>query len=166
MPTNHLESVIAEYYELQEYFVLRNIKISPRDGKGGYDSEIDILAYKPIAEEVIHIETSLDTDSWERRLERINNKFRHAEAYVERRFGKNVAKNMKHEFVLVYGAITDKNEFLEKKNAQIRLAEDVFKEIVEWVKREHPRNDRALIPEQYPNLRTIQFVNYYFKVEI
>ena len=46
MPGNHLESLVAEWYEFRGYFVRRNVPVGKRP-KGGYDCELDIVAFHP-----------------------------------------------------------------------------------------------------------------------
>src|SRR3989344_5852974 len=66
---NVLEQLAAEWYEYQGFFVRRNIKFGGAAGKstGGHSGEIDIIAYKPKNRILLHIETSSDFDSWNKR---------------------------------------------------------------------------------------------------
>jgi hypothetical protein len=43
---NFLESLAAEWYAIQRYFVRTNIKANSRH-TSGYDNEIDVLAFLP-----------------------------------------------------------------------------------------------------------------------
>ena len=42
MSANHLEQLIAEWYEFQGYFVRRNVLVGKRS-KGGYECELDVI---------------------------------------------------------------------------------------------------------------------------
>ena len=66
---NFLEQLAAEWYEYNGYFVRRNIKFGGAAGKstGGHSGEIDVLAYRPKDNTLVHIEASSDFDSWEKR---------------------------------------------------------------------------------------------------
>ena len=66
---NFLEQLVAEWYEYQGFFVRRNIKFGGAAGqsKGGHSGEIDVLVYRPKDGAIVHIETSSDFDSWEKR---------------------------------------------------------------------------------------------------
>ncbi len=66
---NFLESLAAEWYAIQGYFVRTNIKANRR-GKGGWDNELDVLAYDPASKKLVHLETSWDALSWEKREEK------------------------------------------------------------------------------------------------
>lgn len=71
---NFLEQLAAEYYEYIGYFVRTNIKARKRS-KGGWDSELDVLAFLPSKHELIHLEISSDSDSWNERKKRFLRKF-------------------------------------------------------------------------------------------
>lgn len=54
MAANHLEQLIAEWYEYQGYFVRRNILVGKR-AKGGYECELDVVAFHPERQHLVHI---------------------------------------------------------------------------------------------------------------
>ena len=60
---NFLEQLIAEWYEYQGYYVKRNIRVGKLP-KGGYEEELDIVAFHPEKNSLVHIEPSMDADSW------------------------------------------------------------------------------------------------------
>ena len=74
MSSNYLEELAREYYEYKRYFVRSNIRFGKR-GHGGYDGEIDLLAYDPEEEELLHIECSMDAKSKKEELEMAEKKF-------------------------------------------------------------------------------------------
>src|SRR5690554_419807 len=41
---NHLEQLVAEWYEYRGYFVRRNIQVGPR-ANGGYECELDAVLF-------------------------------------------------------------------------------------------------------------------------
>ena len=59
MAVNHLEQLVAEWYEYQGYFVRKNVLVGKR-AKGGYECELDIVAFNPATKKLVHIEPSLD----------------------------------------------------------------------------------------------------------
>ena len=71
---SHLEDLMAEYYDWRGYLVKRNIKVD-RLAKGGWGMELDIIAYHPHKDHLIHAEPSLDAHSWETRERRFQKKF-------------------------------------------------------------------------------------------
>ncbi len=63
MAANHLEQLLAEWYEFQGYYLRRNVLVGKRP-QGGYACELDIVGFHPVTRHLIHIEASLDADSW------------------------------------------------------------------------------------------------------
>lgn len=51
------------------YFVRTNAKANRRL-KGGWDNELDVLAFNPGTKELVHLETSWDALTWEGRKDR------------------------------------------------------------------------------------------------
>ena len=74
MSANHLESLVAEWYEFRGYFVRRNVQVGKRP-KGGYECELDVVAFHPEQRKLVHVEPSLDSDSWAKRDLRYRKKF-------------------------------------------------------------------------------------------
>ena len=74
MAGNHLEALVAEWYEFRGYFVRRNVQVG-KLLKGGYHCELDIVAFHPEQRSLAHIEPSLDSDSWAKREVRYKKKF-------------------------------------------------------------------------------------------
>lgn len=62
MEGNYLEQLIAQWYEFQGFFVRQNVLVGKRP-KGGYECELDIVAYHPSDQKLVHIEPSMDADS-------------------------------------------------------------------------------------------------------
>jgi hypothetical protein len=68
------EQLLAEWYEYRAYFLRRNVLVGKRK-HGGYECELDIVGFHPIARHLLHIEPSMDAMSWEQREQRIQKKF-------------------------------------------------------------------------------------------
>lgn len=81
MAANHLEQLVAEWYEYCGYFVRRNVHVGLRP-KGGYECELDVVAFRPTDKKLVHIEPSLDADSWEHREKRYAKKFAAGKKYI------------------------------------------------------------------------------------
>ena len=71
---NFLEQLVAEWHELQGYFVRRNVRVGQLAG-GGFGGELDVVALHPGKKRLLHIEPSMDAHSWEQREERFRKKF-------------------------------------------------------------------------------------------
>jgi len=74
MAHNHLEQLLAEWYEYKGYIVKRNLQVGKRK-KGGFECELDIVAFHPELKHLVHLEPSLDADSWAVREQRFSKKF-------------------------------------------------------------------------------------------
>lgn len=83
--TNFLEQLTAEYYSHMGYFVRTNVKYGLRK-KGGYKGEMDVVAFHPESLTLLHIETSMDADSWEKRKSKFQKKFSTAREYYYKLF--------------------------------------------------------------------------------
>src|SRR5690349_15476466 len=78
---NFLENLIAQWYQYNGYYIRQNVRIGKRI-KGGYDGEIDIVAYHPQNKHLIHFEVSSDADSWEKRKKTFEKKFNNAKKHL------------------------------------------------------------------------------------
>lgn len=79
---NHLERLIAQYYAWRGYVVRTNVMVGRRD-KGGYECELDIVAYHPETEHLVHLEPSLDAHNWAKREERFSKKFAAGKKHIK-----------------------------------------------------------------------------------
>jgi len=71
---SHLEDLLCEYLMWKRHLVLRNERVG-KLSHGGHAGELDIVAYSPQQNVILHLEPSLDADSWKRREERYAKKF-------------------------------------------------------------------------------------------
>jgi len=67
MQTNFLEELVAEWLEYKGYIVKRNERVGRR-AAGGHEGELDVVAFNPKTNHLIHVETSTDADSWAGRI--------------------------------------------------------------------------------------------------
>jgi hypothetical protein len=73
MPMNFLEQLAAEWYRFQGYHVQTNIRTNPLPG-GGFGNELDVLAFHAEDHQLVHVETSGDSESWPEREKRFREK--------------------------------------------------------------------------------------------
>ena len=71
---NFLEQLAAEWYEFNGYFVRRNVLVGRRE-RGGYECELDVVAFNPKERRLIQVEPSMDAHSWKKRESRFQKKF-------------------------------------------------------------------------------------------
>jgi hypothetical protein len=156
MAINYLEQLIAEWYEYQGYFLRRNVMVGKRV-KGGYECELDIVAFHPGKSHLIQVEPSTDADSWKRREERYTKKFEAGRKYIPQLFkGFDVPNNIDQVAVLVFAS---KQNHESLAGGRLVLAGDLLEDIVRELRPTSIYSNA--VSEQFPILRTIQFMCEY-----
>ncbi len=149
---NHLEQLTAEWYEFRGYFVRRNVQVGKRL-KGGYECELDVVAFCPQRKHLVHIEPSMDAHTWDKREERYKKKFAAGLQYIPSLFeGLNLPTDIEQIALLGFGSNSNKKTLA---GGRIMTPSDLLAEITEEIS--NKRINRAAIPEQFALLRTIQF---------
>jgi hypothetical protein len=158
MAKNFLEQLIAEWYEIQGYFIRKNVLVGKRP-KGGYECELDVVAFHPSKKHLVHIEPSMDASSWAEREKRFEKKFDAGRKYIPLLFnGLDIPGNINQIAVLVF-ASKQKRDTLAGGKLILgnELLEIIFADL----------QSRSIysqtIPEQFPILRAFQFVAQYRK---
>ncbi len=150
---SHLEQLIREFYEWQGYVVRSNIKVG-RLSHGGWEGELDIVAYHPQSGELLHIEPSIDALSWTKREAKFAKKFKAGRKYIFSDVFPWLDPSMKLRQIAVLTAGETRNELAGGEVITIdKLAEDIRARI-----KEEGRMATGAIPEQFPLLRTIQLL--------
>lgn len=154
---NFLESLAAEYYEYVGYFVRSNIKARKRS-LGGWDSELDVLAFMPNTKELLHIETSGDAFSWPKRKERfLTKKFVFDKAEYEEIVGSEV-ENIRRMAIVGFQKAT-LADLSWGNGIEVILIPTFFQEISTKLKSKHPMKEA--VPEGMPLLRSMQMILWY-----
>jgi hypothetical protein len=63
---NHLEELTKQWLEYNGYFCRTTVRVAKR-AKGGWDGELDVVAFHPDRDHFLHVECSLDAWSWDKR---------------------------------------------------------------------------------------------------
>ena len=151
---NHLEQLISEWLQFKGYFVRTNIKVGPLK-HGGHAGELDVVAYNPKTNRILHVEPSLDSHDWATR---------------ETRFKKKFAAGRKHIFLEVFPSLSRDTEIdqwavvLSSNSAHKTLGGGTVytvSRIYELIAKDLENKAEAegwskAIPEQYMLLRTVQ----------
>jgi hypothetical protein len=149
---NFLEELVAEWYEFKGYFVHRNILVGPRIA-GGYECELDVVAFNAAANHLVHIEASMDTDSWENRERRFTKKFAAGKKYIPQLFaGFALPPDIEQIALFVFAASSQHSTV---GGGRLQPIKDFMNEIRLGVQKR--RVDKAAVPEQYQLLRALQF---------
>jgi len=158
MPSNHLEQLVAEWYEYQGYFVRRNILVGRRE-KGGYECELDVVAFHPVKKHLVHVEPSLDADNWAERERRYSKKFEAGRKYIPGLFtGLDIPNEIEQIAILVFGSNLNHDEI---GGGKIIIIKDLLKEIFHELRDKHLAS--TAIPEHLMILRSFQFATEYRK---
>jgi hypothetical protein len=156
MAHNHLEQMVAEWYEFQGYFVKRNVLVGKRPA-GGYECELDVVAFHPGKQHLVHLEPSLDADSWEIREKRFRKKFDAGRKYIKDLFsGLTMPEHIDQIAIFVFANRTN-HPFLG--GGMVKIADQLIEEIFYELKGK--RLESNAIPEQLTILRSFQYVNQY-----
>lgn len=159
MAHNHLEHLITEWHEYQDYFVKRNVLVGTRP-KGGYECELDVVAFHPFNKNLVYLEPSLDADSWAIREQRFQKKFAAGKDHYKEAFpGLSLPEEIDQIAVLVF-ATRANHPFLG--GGKVKIADQLLEEIFSVLR--NKRLESESIPEQWPILRSFQYVNQYREV--
>lgn len=158
MANNFLEQLVAEWYEYRGYFVRRNVTVGKRRA-GGYECELDVVAFNPAIRHLAHIEPSMDAESWQTRERRFRRKFEAGRKYIPGLFpGFELPPEIEQVAVLAFGS---KVNHPTLGGAKVLLVSDLMREILEDL------SDKKIaenaVPEHHALLRTLQFVVEYRK---
>lgn len=158
MANNFLEQLVAEWYEYQGYFVRRNVPVGKR-ARGGYDSELDVVAFNPTLRHLVHIEPSLDAESWEKRERLFRRKFEAGRRHIPELFdGFELPPDIEQIAILVFAS---RSNHPTLGGGKVLLISDLMRQIMEELSDKKP--NAILVPEHHTILRTLQFVIEYRK---
>lgn len=151
---NFLEELVAEWYEFQGYFVRRNVLVGKRD-RGGYECELDVVAFQPSTQHLVHVEPSMDAHSWAKRDERYGKKFDAGKRYIPELFeGISLPDQIEQIALLGYGSKKNRERV---GGGQIMLVPELLAEILSALRDTTVATNA--VPEDKPILRTLQFVS-------
>lgn len=148
---NFLESLVAEWYEYSGYFVRSNPRTRKRP-KGGWDVELDVLAFSPSDRRLLHIETSGDANSWQERKDRfLKKKFILSRKEYESLIGSEIDTIEK---IAIVGWSTTKRDLNWGDDIKVILIPQLLEEITTKLKETSPM--KQAVPESFPLLRAMQ----------
>jgi hypothetical protein len=158
MANNFLEQLVAEWYEYRGYFVRRNVPVGRRSN-GSHEVELDVVALNPETRHLVHLEPSLDAESWETRERRFRRKFDAGREYIPELFpGFDVSGEVEQIAILVSAS---KANHPRLGGGQVLLVSDLMREIMEELS--DKRVSENAVPEHHTLLRTLQLVVEYRK---
>lgn len=149
---NFLEQLVVEFYEYQGYFVRQNVMVGKR-AKGGYEGELDVVAFHPVKKHLVHIEPSMDAHNWEKREERFTKKFAAGRRYIPELFtGLDIPKDVEQIALFGFGGRGGRSTI---GGGNVELVSEFMKRVAAALPQASIA--RAAVPEGFPLLRTMQF---------
>jgi hypothetical protein len=148
---NFLEQLVAEWYEYRGFFVRRNVNVGKRS-QGGHEGELDVVAFHPDKKRLVHIETSMDSDSWKERERKFARKFGAGKKFVPSLFS-GLEPLPDIEYIALIGIGSDKNH-ASVGGGRVQTVCDLLREIRDKIP--HDFSSQA-VPEQFVILRALQF---------
>lgn len=150
---NFLEQLVAEWLEYQGYFVRRNVHVGRRP-KGGYECELDVVGFHPGRRHLVHLEPSMDADSWPKRRERYSKKFDAGRRYVPALFeGFHPLPEIEQIALFGFGG---RGPYESLGGGKVVLLRDWMQDVLKDL--ENKTLSSHAVPEQFICLRTVQFV--------
>ena len=151
---NHLEQIVGEWYEYSGYFVRRNVLVGKR-AKGGYEGELDVVAFHPATKHLVHIEPSLDADTWKRREERFARKFRLGRKYIPEMFsGVGIPVEIDQIALFVFASNANVKSVGGGTVATAATAAEFYASVVDGLRGK--KVAKGAVPEQFGLLLTVK----------
>ena len=148
---NHLEQLVSEWLDYNGYFVRRNVLVGKRSA-GGYECELDVVAFNAQTSHLIQVEPSLDTDSWAKRNDRFQKKFDSGRKYIPELFsGIEIPDDLDQVGLFLFAS---KANHKHVGGGEVMLVSELYQEIIEGLRGK--RVAKEAVSEQFPLLRTIQ----------
>lgn len=153
MSANYLEQLAAEWYEYRGYFVRRHVLVGPKAG-GGHEAELTVIAVNLERGEVVQVEPSMDAHSWEKREQRYKARFEAGRQFIPGLIGgAGEAYDLIQIALIGLGSSTNHPTL---GGAGVLSLSDFLVEILGQLRT--GAGDTMPVPQQYPILRTLQFV--------
>ena len=138
----------------------RNIRVGKLP-TGGFETELDIVAFHPEKKHLVHVESSLDADSWKKREERFRKKFSAGKIFIPKIFsGFNLPDEIDQQAVFIFAS--DKN-YQVIGGGKIITLKKLLQDIINEIK--DKSLESSAIPEQFTILRSFQYILEYAKVD-
>ena len=121
--------------------------------KGGYERELDIVAFHPEKHHLVQVEPSTDADTWAVRETRYSKKFAAGKRYIPDLLqSMNPPEQIDQIALLVYGSTWSRTTV---GGGKIQTGKDFLLEIRDGIR--STRIERSAVPEQFPILKGLQF---------
>jgi hypothetical protein len=152
---NHLEQLTAEWLGYKGYFVRQSVLVGRR-ARGGFEGELDVVAFNASTGHLLHVECSLDASSWENRECRFAAKFERGRTHVPLLFsGMSLPPVIDQVALLQFGGGPKDRVG----GARIVWVADFVADILNLLRTLDPA--KAAVPSTLPLLRTLQLAAHF-----
>jgi len=156
MSSNFLEQLASEWYSYKGYFVRQNVLVGKR-AKGGYDCELDVVAFNPESKHLVHMEPSMDCYSWKKREKRYLKKFQAGRKHIPALFRGTALPAEIEQIALLEYASNSKRDKIG--GGKVLLVKEFIRTIKKDLEAKMINNNA--VSEHMPLLRMIQFMCHY-----
>jgi len=157
----HMEQLICEFLDWQGYIVKSNFCVGKR-AAGGWEMELDIVAYHHATKHLVQYEPSIDALSWQKRLQRYEKKFKAGKTYIFTEVFPWLPPDTELHQIAVFISHPRGRDTIA--GGKLVSVDEMMAEVRNKVIQNGPMYKNA-IPERYPLLRTIQMVQCgYYKL--
>ena len=140
---NYLEQLVSEWYEYQGYFVRRNVNVGRR-AAGGWECELDVVAFHPGTKHLVHVEPSMDAHTWDKREVRYQRKFEAGRKYIPELFlGIEIPEHIEQIALLGFASKANRDQLA---GGRIMLVPELLSEIANAIRSRKIQS--AAVPEQ------------------
>jgi hypothetical protein len=146
---NHLEQLVAEWLQYNDYFVRVSVQVGPR-ARGGFEGELDVVAIHLANQHLLHVECSLDADSWEKRQRKFAAKLERGRRFIEQVFPGIPLPRLEQVVVLQFAS----GDVREVGGARLVTVLEIIHEIYDGLKGTSPASQA--VPSNFPLVRTLQ----------
>ena len=155
MALNTFEQLISEWYEIQGYFLRRNVV--GKKQRDGWEGELDVVAFHPVKQHIVHIEAAINASSLTALRSRLQKQFTAGQKYLSKLYeGIEPLPHMEQIF-LSYRA-WDNLELPE--GVKILTIGELLMQIRDYLK---PRGIRDyVVPQTFPLLRVLHYASHYW----
>lgn len=150
----YLQRLAVEWYEYQGYFVHTDLWVG-LESDGSRECELDLVAFHPTRRHLVHLEPSFDLLEWSERDRHFEPKFAAGRKYLHRLFGNEPQVHLE-QIALV---VADEELPRTVAGAHVLRMVDFLAKILEALCAFEMAEE--VVPDQWPLLRTLQFVAAY-----
>lgn len=153
MVSNYLEQMAYEWFDFKGYIVKSNVFVDRRPN-GGYNAELDIVAFHPVTRDLVHLEASMDAQSWADRKSKYIRKFAAGDKHIPSLFPGFPFPPTTYKKIILLGYGSSENH-KTLAGAEVMTVSDFLAMILKDLK--GTSIYKSAISEDKPILRTLQF---------